>query len=165
MSLVSTAQGFVERVETDGKDLLWDTARRAKSFQLWMPLIDKRSLSFKEFALLRGFVSTSECTVDMSKDLEDVCLTTSRIFPSDLMTDDSITAGGVSAPWKHPNPANRYTKSFRSLIPSYRLIKALKAADELVGYSTSQHALFKTGQLTPIKDLKLLVKDYAVCET
>ncbi|KIW08039.1 uncharacterized protein PV09_00983 [Verruconis gallopava] len=34
------------------------------------------------------------------------------------------------------------------------------AAENLVGYSTAQPALFKSGQLTPIKDLKLLVKDY-----
>ncbi|KAF2398394.1 DNA-binding protein HGH1 [Trichodelitschia bisporula] len=34
------------------------------------------------------------------------------------------------------------------------------AAENLVGYSLSQPALFKTGQLTPIQDLKLLVRDY-----
>lgn len=36
------------------------------------------------------------------------------------------------------------------------------AAENLVGYSTSQPDIFKTGQLTPVKDLKLLVKDYPV---
>ncbi|EON65399.1 hypothetical protein W97_04637 [Coniosporium apollinis CBS 100218] len=35
------------------------------------------------------------------------------------------------------------------------------AAEHLVGYSSAQPAIFKTGQLTPVKDLKLLVKDYA----
>ncbi|KAM3421682.1 hypothetical protein BST61_g2067 [Cercospora zeina] len=35
------------------------------------------------------------------------------------------------------------------------------AADNLVGYSTSQPSLFKRNQLEPIKDLKLLIKDYA----
>ncbi|KAF2086683.1 DUF383-domain-containing protein [Saccharata proteae CBS 121410] len=34
------------------------------------------------------------------------------------------------------------------------------AVENLVGYSTAEPAIFKTGQLTPIKDLKLLVKDY-----
>lgn len=34
------------------------------------------------------------------------------------------------------------------------------AAENLVGYSTAQPALFKRNQLEPIKDLKLLVKDY-----
>ncbi|KAF2210683.1 hypothetical protein CERZMDRAFT_44946 [Cercospora zeae-maydis SCOH1-5] len=35
------------------------------------------------------------------------------------------------------------------------------AAENLVGYSTSQPSLFKRNQLEPIKDLKLLIKDYA----
>jgi hypothetical protein len=34
------------------------------------------------------------------------------------------------------------------------------AAENLVGYSTTQPNLFKRNQLEPIKDLKLLVKDY-----
>ncbi|CAK4034131.1 related to FAM203 family [Lecanosticta acicola] len=34
------------------------------------------------------------------------------------------------------------------------------AAENLVGYSTAQPTLFKRNQLEPIKDLKLLVKDY-----
>ncbi|KAK7722917.1 Protein hgh1 [Botryosphaeria dothidea] len=34
------------------------------------------------------------------------------------------------------------------------------AAENLVGYSTAQPSLFKRNQLEPIKDLKLLVKDY-----
>lgn len=36
------------------------------------------------------------------------------------------------------------------------------ATENLVGYSTSQPSIFKAGHLTPIKDLKLLVKDYTV---
>ncbi|KAI9770201.1 MAG: hypothetical protein M1835_006592 [Candelina submexicana] len=35
------------------------------------------------------------------------------------------------------------------------------ACENLVGYSTSEPSIFKSGRLTPIKDLKLLVKDYA----
>lgn len=34
------------------------------------------------------------------------------------------------------------------------------AAENLVGYSTAQPALFKRNQLEPVKDLKLLIKDY-----
>ncbi|KAI9881641.1 MAG: hypothetical protein M1830_000206, partial [Pleopsidium flavum] len=34
-------------------------------------------------------------------------------------------------------------------------------AEHLVGYSTAQPSIFKTGQLASVKDLKLLVKDYA----
>jgi hypothetical protein len=35
------------------------------------------------------------------------------------------------------------------------------AAEHLVGYSDSNLALFKRNQLEPVRDLKLLVKDYA----
>jgi hypothetical protein len=35
------------------------------------------------------------------------------------------------------------------------------ATENLVGYSDSNLALFKRNQLEPVKDLKLLVKDYA----
>ncbi|EMF11497.1 DUF383-domain-containing protein [Sphaerulina musiva SO2202] len=35
------------------------------------------------------------------------------------------------------------------------------AAENLVGYSTSQPSLFKRNQLEPVTDLKLLIKDYA----
>jgi hypothetical protein len=34
------------------------------------------------------------------------------------------------------------------------------AAEHLVGYSTTHTSIFKTNQLQPVKDLKLLVKDY-----
>jgi hypothetical protein len=34
------------------------------------------------------------------------------------------------------------------------------AAEHLVGYSTAEPELFKRNRLEPIKDLKLLVKDY-----
>ena len=37
------------------------------------------------------------------------------------------------------------------------------AAENLVPYSKTQPQIFKTGQLTPVKDLKVLIKDYAVC--
>jgi hypothetical protein len=37
----------------------------------------------------------------------------------------------------------------------------LIAAEHLVGYSQSDIPLFKRNQLEPVKDLKLLVKDYA----
>jgi len=39
------------------------------------------------------------------------------------------------------------------------------AVENLLGFSASDHSIFKTNQLEPIKDLKLLVKDYAVCPT
>ncbi|KAL8923756.1 MAG: hypothetical protein Q9172_003002 [Xanthocarpia lactea] len=37
----------------------------------------------------------------------------------------------------------------------------LKTTENLVPYSKTQPAIFKSGQLSPVKDLKLLVKDYA----
>ena len=36
------------------------------------------------------------------------------------------------------------------------------ATENLVPYSKAQPGIFKTGQCTPVKDLKLLVRDYAV---
>ncbi|KAL8657407.1 MAG: hypothetical protein Q9226_001943 [Calogaya cf. arnoldii] len=39
------------------------------------------------------------------------------------------------------------------------------ATENLVVYSKTQPAIFKTGQLTPIRDLKLLVKDYSPIAT
>lgn len=39
------------------------------------------------------------------------------------------------------------------------------ATENLVPYSKTQPQIFKTGQLTPVKDLKVLVKDYAVCRS
>ena len=38
----------------------------------------------------------------------------------------------------------------------------LIAVENLVGYSAAQPSLFKSNDLRPIKDLKLLVKDYTV---
>ncbi|KAI7521631.1 hypothetical protein KC331_g19670, partial [Hortaea werneckii] len=35
------------------------------------------------------------------------------------------------------------------------------AAENLVGYSTAQPSLFKRNQLEPVKDLKLLIRDYS----
>lgn len=37
----------------------------------------------------------------------------------------------------------------------------MTAAEHLVGYSQSNVPLFKRNQLEPVKDLKLLVRDYA----
>jgi hypothetical protein len=36
------------------------------------------------------------------------------------------------------------------------------AVENLVGYSSTQPSIFKTDQLRPIRDLKLLVRDYPV---
>ena len=53
--------------------------------------------------------------------------------------------------------------AFRSCLGSdARLSDLDSAAENLVGYSAVQPEIFKTGQLTPVKDLKLLIKDYPV---
>lgn len=36
------------------------------------------------------------------------------------------------------------------------------ATENLVQYSKTQPSIFKNAQLTPVKDLKLLIRDYAV---
>jgi hypothetical protein len=47
------------------------------------------------------------------------------------------------------------------LHPTTRCRSHYAAADHLVGYSQTNLPLFKRNQLEPIKDLKLLVRDYA----
>lgn len=47
---------------------------------------------------------------------------------------------------------------------SAKLILFKPATENLVGYSLSQPTIFKAAQSRPITDLKLLVKDYAVCD-
>lgn len=41
-----------------------------------------------------------------------------------------------------------------------KALTSLTAAENLVGYSTAQPSLFKRNQLEPVKDLKLLLRDY-----
>ena len=61
------------------------------------------------------------------------------------------------------------TRRFDSLVSSIDylhmvqwLSRVFLAAQNLVPYSEKEPAIFKTNQLTPIKDLKLLIRDYAV---
>lgn len=39
------------------------------------------------------------------------------------------------------------------------------ASTNLLGYSTTQPAIFKANKLEPVQDLKLLIKDYPVRRT
>lgn len=41
--------------------------------------------------------------------------------------------------------------------------EVLSAAENLVPYSKTSPVMFREPQLVPIKDLKLLIKDYPVC--
>jgi len=58
------------------------------------------------------------------------------------------------------------TRRYDSLVSSPATKKTktdpATAVENLVPYSVSQPAIFKTNQLLPIKDLKLLVRDYKV---
>lgn len=47
------------------------------------------------------------------------------------------------------------------LHPTIEHSSYITAAEHLVGYSQADVPLFKRNQLEPVKDLKLLVKDYA----
>ncbi|KAL9585386.1 MAG: hypothetical protein Q9212_001568, partial [Teloschistes hypoglaucus] len=55
---------------------------------------------------------------------------------------------------------NSYLKHI-TILPEPSLTRtSTLAVENLVPYSKTQPSIFKTAQLTPIKDLKLLVKDY-----
>lgn len=51
-------------------------------------------------------------------------------------------------------------RSGRNELSNENCSNTYAAAENLVGYSTAQPSLFKRNQLEPIKDLKLLIKDY-----
>jgi hypothetical protein len=67
-------------------------------------------------------------------------------------------ACGVPPPWQHSDSAVWYNSPST---PPCDIVNDLTAAEHLLGYSQSHITLFKRNQLEPIKDLKLLVKDYA----
>lgn len=65
----------------------------------------------------------------------------------------------VSSPWKCPNTEYWYVNQ---LLDYLLLIDQQSAAENLVGYSDSDVSLFKRLDMEPIRDLKLLVRDYPV---
>lgn len=93
----------------------------------------------------------------MPTELEEVRLNQNTI-EKDNMSLTSFIARRVPSPWKHSNSTNRYDATLYSKTRS--VLKTMPAAENLVGYSTEQPNLFKRNQLEPIKDLKLLIKDY-----
>lgn len=70
-------------------------------------------------------------------------------------------AGGIPPPWQYPDQTNRLVAQ-----PMYpclrRLTRRITACENLVGFSTAQPDLFKRHQLLPVRDLKLLIRDYTV---
>lgn len=56
---------------------------------------------------------------------------------------------------------HRFDRLVRATPPRYETWLTETAAEHLVGYSQTDLPLFKRNQLEPVKDLKLLIKDYA----
>lgn len=75
-----------------------------------------------------------------------------------IYSNTSCPASRVPAPRQH---ADQTDWSEQPLHPATRRCLHHAAAEHLVGYSQSNPTLWKRNQLEPIKDLKLLVKDYA----
>lgn len=70
-----------------------------------------------------------------------------------------VPARRVPAPRQHADQTDWSEQPL--LHPTTRRCLHHVAAEHLVGYSQSNPALWKRNQLEPIKDLKLLVRDYA----
>ena len=99
----------------------------------------------------------------MPTELEDVCIHALNQAPEGLKADSRLCiAARIFAPWQYPDPANRYHISIAHI--DYISTNFTVATENLIPYSRTQPSLFKSVQLAPIKDLKLLVKDYAVRE-
>lgn len=97
-------------------------------------------------------------------------------MPTELEEVSSFRALGPSNPHstnsKHSSSWSSYTTEIlrsdklvgmRSLLrEASSLAKFTLAAEHLVPYSEKEPSIFKASQLNPVKDLKLLVKDYPV---
>ncbi len=73
-----------------------------------------------------------------------------------------LTARRLPPPWQHPDPPSGYALTIAILCSARNQAHTPAATENLVPYSRAQPAIFKTAQLQPVKDLKLLVRDYAV---
>lgn len=93
----------------------------------------------------------------MPTELEEVrqVRRTSLIEPADA----SQPARRVFASWQYANPSSWSGKQPHN--PATIQYSQWLAAEHLVGYSQTDLPLFKRNQLEPVKDLKLLIKDYA----
>lgn len=96
---------------------------------------------------------------------------TSKMYPEDLKflrltyCSCGITARRVPPPWKYSDKTDRCASQLHSDYKPeehWLIVSELVAVANLVGFSTSQPSLFKRQQLLPVRDLKLLVRDYSV---
>ena len=88
---------------------------------------------------------------------------TRRGRPSTRLTPESRSSR-VSIARRVPPPRQHADSTSWSDLPHHPAIESRShqaAAEHLVGYSQADVPLFKRNQLEPVKDLKLLVKDYA----
>ena len=69
------------------------------------------------------------------------------------------TARRVPPPWQYPNSSDWYAQM--SSTPEHNAY-GLAATENLVPFSRAQPEIFKTDQLKPVNDLKVLVRDYSV---
>lgn len=96
----------------------------------------------------------------MPTELEEV------LYPSPMLLQRLLTllmlpARRVSPSWQYSNTADRC--DLQTTSPSSNNgTHSFLAAENLLPYSKTQPVIFKVAQLRPVKDLKLLVKDYAV---
>ena len=74
----------------------------------------------------------------------------------------SHPAGRIPPPWQHPDPPDWYTQPAHHSVRDHAQI--LAATENLVPFSKAQPEIFKTDQLRPAKDLKVLARDYAVSD-
>lgn len=71
---------------------------------------------------------------------------------------NQIAACRIPSPRQHANSTDWYIDLLQE--PYAAANGHCAAAENLVGYSTAQPSLFKYNQFEPIKDLKLLIRDY-----
>jgi hypothetical protein len=102
----------------------------------------------------------------MPTELEEVRHQTAcslELFRKSLTCSRTRPARGVSSSWEHPDKADWcVARTSRRLPGVTETDSSRKACENLVPYSSSQPSVFKTGQLLPVRDLKLLVRDYDV---
>ncbi|KAK0979180.1 Protein hgh1 [Friedmanniomyces endolithicus] len=86
-------------------------------------------------------------------------------MPTELEEIDSLSSSFTTATPKYDKSVRRHGSIVRQALrtASQDGTDQLQhtAAQELVAYSTAEPWLFKRNQLEPVKDLKLLIKDYA----
>ena len=93
----------------------------------------------------------------MATELEEVrCIAPFPAGKRSLM----FTACRVPPSRKYSNTSDRY-KNGATNKNNFEKADEITAAENLVGYSTADPNLFKRRQLEPIKDLRVLIKDYA----